>query len=148
MRSHGFIDIQHGPLIGVFICHGVDDVEGEIEFIFVFKIDGEQLAGFIFFAADEAIHDPGFRLLRKSDTLADLVLFHFFPGQHDGAKNAVLPIDGNHAVGNVGMIIDTVAGAQDFGRFLRLTFRWRDDLVEFLPFMGPVYGGVLSSVVL
>ena len=66
-------------------------------------------------------------------------------GQDDRAKDAVRPVDGDHAVGRGGIVEDAVAGAEDLGVLadLDLEAAFHDE-VELLPAVGVlVDGGVL-----
>ena len=137
--------VLHGQGVGLFLPHGVYQVEGEVELVGIPELNVGGRAVFVFGYGDEPAVDPF--CLGFADPLGRLGRFHtgngeFFHGcaggvQNDGIEDTLLPFHGDHPMGGGGVIVDGVPGVEDLLVFPDLDLQGPfDDDVEFLPFVG------------
>ena len=132
-----FVYMEHSQFGGIFVGDPVHNIECEVETFFVDEVDGFQTTFFVFHAFDEFIGYEGFGLVGGNESFAYNAFFGFFAGENHGAEDAVFTVDGDHAVGKMGMVVDGVPGAEDLGFFTDLDFEMTaDNVVKLLTFVG------------
>ena len=114
-------DMEHGELLGRLAGDLVDDIEGEVEAVLILEMQVSETAFGVLGRLDELLAQQrlvlglkgglGFRLLAR---LHEAGLLNVFIHRHNhGEEGAVLPVDGDHAVGGGAVIVDAVALVQD-----------------------------------
>ena len=109
------VDMEHSELVGGIVRDGVDTVESEVELILVAEGYGLEVAVLVLDSAYELLGDEGLRGDMGAHKLVVDLFGHLLAGQDDGDELAVGAVHGDHAVRRGRIVVDAVAGAEDFG---------------------------------
>jgi len=139
--------VQHRELVGLLTAQLVDDVEGKVEPVGIGEVQRGGRAVLVDVGADERVaHEAVFLLgrLAREDVVG---LFRLRVGHDDREKQAVLPVQGDHAVRDGAAVEDRVALVQHFLMLADADLeRALEHEVEFLSGVGRRVDGLVLQV--
>ena len=145
------IQMDHSQLAGVPAGDGVHHIVAEVKYLSIVEGDSLQAAVFILLGIHELFAHQGSGGLGGNHALANFSFLGLFAGENHGYEHAVRPVNGDHAVGGRGVVVDAVALAEDFGMLADLHLQLAaDHQVELLAGVGSKLDGLvlLGGIVL
>ena len=120
------VDVQHRQLVRRGLCHFVHDVEGEIEMLRILESNRLERAVRVLLGVNPALpqmlalvsarRGRGRGLRKRHAGLSCSQLRNRLAAgiEHDGIEQAVAAVHGDHAMRRGGIVVNAVAGAQNF----------------------------------
>ena len=112
-------NVQHSQLFRLVASQLIDHIKGEVKLVFILEIDSCQLA--VFHRGGDKVAIDTLDLIGNTDCRISCRCGSFcltgtgrIVRQNDSVERTVLPIHSDHAVGGGRIVVNTVAGVQNF----------------------------------